>query len=91
MSDITPTPAQRVALEAIADGRVERYYPARLGYRPSAPPRWVSVGLYSLKSRQDVIDRCVQNQWAHVVGDGGRTRRPVVLTDAGREALACHS
>lgn len=88
----TPTPAQRVALEAVRDGRVERYFPLRLGYRKTADPRWVAANHGVLKPRQDTLDRCAKAGWVSVHGSRDlRMRVPAALTDAGREALACHS
>lgn len=79
----TPTPAQRVALEAIRDGEIGRHYPTRLGYRKSADPCWVRVDRGPLSTRQGTFDRLVYSGWARVDRTG--------LTDAGREALACRS
>lgn len=85
---MTPTPAQRVALEEIRDGKVVRYLPVRLGYRKTADPRWQHVRWGTLKSRSDTIDRCYKAGWARLEpGSPARMHVPLEITDAGREAL----
>lgn len=86
----TPTPAQRAALEAVRDGRVERYSPLQWGPR-SGDPRWVGAHLRRLVVRRDVLDRCARLGLIRVGEKRTSLRAAVELTDAGREALACHS